>query len=140
MMMEPLTREQVDARFLMLKAITILEDYDCVVQLEGSYAALRVELTAMTEQWRKTNGEYERVSKALCRMQQQYTKDQQEITRLRKLLLSFNPLNYYEAVNSLTCQVCHAEGLDNGKPFIHTATCDWYILRQALEGTKEGAS
>ena len=43
-------------------------------------------ITAMTEQWRKTNGEYERVSKALCRVQRQLTESQQEIARLNEVL------------------------------------------------------
>jgi len=165
-MMEPLSREQVDARFLVLKATTTNLDYDRVVQLEESYATLRAELTAMTEERDelfvrhtnqkksieryqqeiarlKTNSvpleEHNRiVEQTITAMDAERVSFEQEIERLRKLLLSFNPLNYYEMDNSLTCQVCHAEGLDNGKPFIHTATCDWYIIRQALAGTKEG--
>ena len=74
---------------------------------------LNVQLTAMTEQWRKTNGEYERVSKALCRVQRQLTEAQQEIKQLREACM----------------QVTDTRG---------DVLRLYQVVQEALAGTKEG--
>lgn len=60
--------------------------YRCLWQdytkLEAERDQLQATITAQQEQWRKTNDEYERVSKALCRLQKVNDEQQEEIRQL----------------------------------------------------------
>ena len=125
--MEPLTREQVANRFLILRASTTNQLYDCTKALELHEATQYAQLAAMTQERDVKQGTNELLVAAINR-------SEQEIERLRK---EFECIHYID-------QTALLEAINTGDVLrmLEKSTALFNqcrdIAQRALAGTKEG--